>query len=355
MGRRRGTARAPHRIGQLIQRAVESGAAVVIPCRNEAGTIVPLLDALAGQSRPPLHIIIVDDRSTDGTRLATESWKRAHAGVSMTLIDGPGRGAGPAMNAGIRRADADIIVRLDGHCLPDPDYIERSLEMLALPDAGVVGGVWKIAPAGGSVTARGIAAVLSHPLGSGGADYRRPPAPGDHRVREVDTVPFGTFHKSVWAEVGEFDESLARNQDYDFNYRVRLSGRKVLLNPAIVSVYKARGTLSSLARQYFDYGFWKVVMLRKFPKSIRVRQLLPMLLLPSLLALTAWAIVERQPAAWLLGAYAVLNLAGAVHASARAGDIRLTPAAFAALVVLQNAWSAGAWMSLLQGARGHRR
>jgi glycosyltransferase involved in cell wall biosynthesis len=330
--------------------------AAVVPCRNEAGAIALLLDALLNQTRHPDVVIVVDDASVDGTRQIVTAWCSTHQDVASAILDGPGRGAGPAMNAGIRHADADVIVRLDGHCLPDTHYIERSLETLDMQDAGVSGGVWKIAPAGGSVTARGIAAVLSHPFGSGGADYRRPLAAGDQQVREVDTVPFGTFHKSVWAEIGGFDESLVRNQDYDFNYRVRLTGRKVLLNPAIVSVYKARGTLSSLARQYVDYGFWKVVMLRKFPKSIRVRQLLPMLLLPSLLALGAWALLGREAlAAWMLAGYAALNLAGAAHASARAGDIRLTPTAFAALVVLQNAWSAGAWTSLVQGARGQRR
>lgn len=327
---------------------------VVIPARNEARTIVALLDALAAQSTRPREVIIVDDGSTDGTVAAVTAWAARQSGFPVTIAAGAGRGAGPAMNIGIAHASHDIIVRLDGHCLPDSRYIERSIDTLARPGAGVAGGVWTIAPRDASWTARGIAAVLSHPLGSGGAEYRTPSARA-RGTKEVDTVPFGTFHKAVWAEVGGFDEALVRNQDYDFNHRVRLTGRKVLLNPDIVTVYKARGTLAALARQYFDYGFWKVVMLRKFPASLRTRQLLPVLLLPALAGLAGWAMAERGAAAWSLAAYAAINLAGAAHASARAGDWRLTPFAFAALLVLQNAWSAGAWMSLLQGARGSRR
>jgi GT2 family glycosyltransferase len=260
------------------------------------------------------------------------------------------------MNAGIAATDADIIVRLDGHCRPAPDYIERCLAALALPDAGVAGGVWKIEPGAPGLTARAIAAVLSHPLASGGADYRQPPRATDGGARAVDTVPFGAFRRELWERLGGFDESLLRNQDYDFNYRVRLTGLDVILDPSIVSVYKARATFSALARQYFDYGFWKVVMLRKFPASIRLRQLLPLLLVPVIAALAAWALISES---WLplapIAVYAALNLVGATQASWRAGDARLIPAATMALLTLQSAWSAGAWVSLLRGARAPER
>lgn len=329
---------------------------VVVPCRNEEHTVPGLLDAVAAQSRPPDRIFIVNDGSTDGTLAAVGRWARAHPAIPVSVVPGHGRGAGAAMNAGIAASDADVIVRLDGHCRPHPGYVEHSIATLDREAVGMTGGVWQIQPGASTRVARGIAAVLSHPLGSGGAAYRQPHADGDGEVRAVDTVPFGTFRKSVWTDVGGFDESLLRNQDYDFAYRVGLSGLQVLLNPAIVSVYQARSTLSALARQYFDYGFWKVIMLRKFPASIRIRQLLPLLLAPVVALLLIAAIAGRSRAAAIaLAGYAVLNAAGAAHAAWRAGSVGLTPFAFAALLTLQNAWSAGAWMSLLRGARVPRR
>ncbi len=300
--------------------------------------------------------IVVDDASIDGTRDVLRTWGRSHPDFPLTVIDGPGCGAAVAMNAGIRAASADVIVRLDGHCSPASDYVANCLKALTRPEAGVAGGVWTIVSGAPTMMARGIAAALSHPLGSGGADYRRPPAMHRPGTRITDTVPFGTFRRELWERLGGFDESLIRNQDYDFNYRVRLAGLDVILDPAIASVYKARSTFGALARQYFDYGFWKVVMLRKFPKSIRLRQLLPMLLVPAVGGLMVWAFIAPSslPLA-LLATYLALNLAGATQASLRAGDARLIPAATAALLTLQNAWSAGAWASLLRGARAPKR
>lgn len=93
-------------------------------------------------------------------------------------------------------------------------------------------------------------------------------------------------------------------------------------------------------------------MLRKFPASLRLRQLLPLLLVPALVMLAVWALATQSwlPLA-LLAAYPTLNLAGATQASLRAGDARLIPAATTALLTLQLAWSAGAWACLLRGAR----
>ena len=56
--------------------------------------------------------------------------------------------------------------------------------------------------------------------------------------------------------------------------------------------YGPRATLASLARQYFDYGRWKRIVVRRHPQSLRLRQALPPLLLPGVLATMhlAWGV-----------------------------------------------------------------
>ena len=323
--------------------------AVVIPCRNEAGTIAHVLDALIVQTRRPDAVVVVNDASHDETAGVTSAWAAAHPELPLDLVAGTGRGVAAAVNTGIAATAADIIVRLDGHCRPRADYIARSLESLNHPGAGVVGGVWRIESGAPTGVARGIAAVLSHPLGAGGVAYRQVTGGAP---RAVDTVPFGAFRRTLWETLNGFDESLLRNEDYDFNHRTRLAGFEVVLDPSTVSIYRARATLSALWRQYFAYGFWKVVMLRKFPASLRLRQFLPVLLLPSLVILALWTAATGASLPLLCGAsYVAVNVAAGLQTAVRARDLGLVVPATAALLTLQIGWSVGAWVSLLRGPR----
>jgi succinoglycan biosynthesis protein ExoA len=313
--------------------------AVVLPCRNEEAHIAAVLDALAGQSRLPDELVIVNDGSTDRTAHIVRAWQQAHPALPLRVIDGPGRGPGPAMNAGIRETSADIIMRIDGHAVPATAYLEHCLDSLSDPAIGVVGGVWHVKPRVETTVARAIAAVVSHPIGSGGAQYRQADGAGPERVA-VETVPFGTFRRSLWATLGGFDEALAANQDFDFNYRARATGVTVLLDRRVRATYFPRPTLGALARQYFRYGFWKVQMLRKDTRALHLRQLPPAGVLLWIVGTTVAALVWPG---WLTGLaaalYPVVAAAGAVHVGVAR---RVNPlAAFAAIVVVHLCWSAG--------------
>ena len=324
--------------------------AAVIPCREEALTISRLLDALASQTRPADELIIVDDRSTDGTAGVVEHWRQAHATVDAHVIPGPGRGIAAAMNTGIAASAADIIVRLDGHSAPSPDYIARCLDALADPRAGVVGGVWQIESGAPTPVARAIARVVSHPLGSGGAQYRHAETAALEPV-SVETVPFGTFRKSLWRELGGFDEALMTNEDYDFNYRARRAGADVRLDGRIRSTYRARPTLTALARQYHRYGFWKARMLRKDVRAVRLRQIAAAGVLPWVAVTTAAAILLPGPTTRALALlYPSVVALGAAQIVYQARSLDLFAAVCAALAAVHLSWSAG-FVRALAGGR----
>lgn len=319
--------------------------AVVLPCRNEAATLGVVLDAIEQQTYLPDEIVLVDDRSTDGTADVARTWAMRRPQIRLTIIDGPGLGPAAAMNAGIARCQSDIIVRLDGHCRPRLDYVEHSIATLIDHEAGFVGGVWHIRPGASTTVGRAIAAVVSHPIGSGGVAYRS--AEKVEGVRDVDTAPFGCFRRALWEQLGGYDETLSANEDYDFNVRIRRAGYRVLLNPAIQSIYWSRGTLRSLGRQYFRYGFWKMQMLSKTPGAIRLRQLPPALIVPWLLLTVAFAAVSQHPLAFGIAALYPLAVAAAGVQIARK-ELRLLMPVFAAIVVEHVSWSAGFWHGVMR-------
>jgi glycosyltransferase involved in cell wall biosynthesis len=269
---------------------------VVVPCYNEQDTICLLLDALYNQTLPhnKLEVVIADGLSSDRTRQAIADYQDSHPDLALRVVDNPRRVIPAGVNAAIRAAQGEWIVRLDAHSVPRPTYVERCLMALQAGCGDNVGGVWEIRPGGPGWLAHSIALAAAHPLGVGDARYRL----GGH-PQAVDTVPFGAFHRSLLERVGYFDETLLTNEDYEFNVRVRQSGGVVWMDPQIRTAYFARATLGSLGQQYWRYGYWKAHMLRRYPNTLRWRQLLPPLFVSSLLGLGLLSLAWHL-AGWLL-------------------------------------------------------
>jgi len=322
---------------------------IIIPCFNEQDTIRKLLEAVYSQTFPrtDLEMVIADGMSTDGTRTEIAVFADTHPDLHIAMADNPAKSIPSALNCALKEAQGEIIVRLDAHSVPYPDYIERCVADLQAGLGENVGGVWEIHPGAPTWVAQSIAAAASHPLGVGDAFYRRA-----SKASEVDTVPFGAFKRELLALIGFFDESLHTNEDYEFNTRIRKSGGKVWLDPAIRSVYFARPTLATLAKQYSRYGFWKWRMLRRYPGTLRWRQGLPPLFVLSLLGVAALAVflpVFRVLLAAQVFVYGIALVAAGVYASIRQKKAFLSFGLPVAIATMHVAWGAGFLWSMIKG------
>lgn len=245
---------------------------VIIPCYNEEATIRKLLEALRSQTYPltKMEVVISDGFSSDRTREVIAEFQKEHADLTVRVVDNKAKTIPAGVNQAIRESRGEILVRLDAHSMPIPEYVERCVDAHQTGKGDNVGGVWDIQPGADTWVAKSISFAAAHPLGVGDAMYRLNAKPG-----AVDTVPFGSFRRSLIQKIGTFDETLLANEDYEFNTRVRESGGVVWLDPAIRSVYFSRSTLKKLAEQYWRYGFWKLKMLKRYPHTLRWRQALP--------------------------------------------------------------------------------
>ncbi len=245
---------------------------IIVPCYNEEATIRHLLDAVLAQTylRGQMELVISDGLSTDRTRAVIAEFQKKHADLAVRVVDNSAKTIPSGLNQAIRESGGEIIVRLDAHSMPIPEYVERCVSALEAGKGENVGGVWDIRAGADTWIAESISFAAAHPLGVGDAMYRL-----NAKAGAVDTVPFGSFRRSLIERIGAFDETLLSNEDYEFNTRVRESGGTVWLDPAIRSVYFSRSTLKKLAVQYWRYGFWKLKMLRRYPHTLRWRQALP--------------------------------------------------------------------------------
>ncbi len=322
---------------------------IIIPCYNEQDTIRKLLEAVYAQTFPriDLEMVIADGRSTDGTRAQIAAFADTHPDLHIAMTDNPVKSIPAALNCALKKTQGEIIIRLDAHSVPYPDYIERCVADLQAGLGENIGGIWEIHPGAPTGIAQSIAVAASHPLGVGDALYRH-----TGKASQVDTVPFGAFKRELLALIGFFDETLLTNEDYEFNARIRQSGGKVWLDPAIRSVYFARPSLSALARQYTRYGFWKWRMLRRYPETLRWRQGLPPLFVLSLLAGVALAIflpIFRILLAAEVLVYGFVLVAAGVHASIKKKKAFLVFGLPVAIATMHIAWGAGFLWSMIKG------
>lgn len=315
---------------------------VIIPCFNEERFIEHVLTNLAAQyDEKSYEIIVVDGNSTDRTRAAIERFVAAHPAVRVGLVANSARHIPIGLNLGIAHARGEIVVRMDAHSLPSPNYVRRCVELLGESNAAVVGMPWRISAGAETLMAHAIALAVAHPFGIGDAKYRASALSGQQLV---DTVPFGAFHKTLWQELGGFNEHLFANEDYDFNYRVRTRGGQVLLDTAAHCQYFARPTLKELSRQYFRYGYWKAQMVKLHPRSIKLRHLVAPGFVASLIASgalsLAWPVFV-----WLLlaiiVAYSSLALFFAAQLARRSGALNLLGPLFLSFTVIHLCWGAG--------------
>jgi GT2 family glycosyltransferase len=319
---------------------------VVIAMRNEEDHIGHCLQSLIDQDYPgeQVEILIVDGMSTDNSRSIVSGFAGRYANIR--LLDNEKKITPAAFNLGIRNARGSIVAIIGAHCSLAPDYISNCVHYLNTREADCVGG--PIESIGEGFWGQAISLAMSSPFGVGDAHFRY-----SHQERYVDTLAFGAYRRDVFDRIGLFDEKLVRNQDYDLNYRLRKAGGKILLTPAIKSRYYTRSSLKKLCSQYLRYGFWKVQMLRKHPRSVRVRQLVPPLFALILLLSGALAAISNL-AAWvfalMVASYLSLSLAFSLFIAARRGW-RYFPVLPVIFACLHLSWGLGflyslAWLTL---------
>ena len=297
-----------------------------MPCRNEAGHVGRALTSLLGEWREAdaIEVIVADGASEDGTRAVVEGLRKRWS--CIRVIANAKRTVPHGLNLALAEARGDVILRADAHAVYPAGYIAGLVSWLERSGADNVGCALETVAGADTMVARAIAFALSHAFGIGNSRFRL----GTASVREVETVPFGCYRRDVFERIGKFDEALIRNQDDEFNYRLRRAGGKILLIPGMRVQYFARSTFRELWRMAFGYGLYKPLVLAKVRRVYAMRPLAPALLVLCLIA--------RLRGPLLL--YAGANLAVSVNAG--------KPMAAVAFAILHVGYGCGVLIGLFK-------
>lgn len=239
---------------------------VVCPVFNEELFISGILEMFISWNNPDKELLIIDGGSTDRTRSIVEDAMKNDP--SIRLLDNPDRYVPFALNRAIRVSSGDPVIRLDAHTEYAGDYFEAVLKTFEKSGADIVGGPMRVKWETAFQHAVAIATTVSFGIGDSSFHFE------DHEGY-VDSVYLGAWRRGIFAEIGYFDEQLYRNQDDEFHYRANAYGKKIYLDPAIRSWYTPRSNFLSLFRQYYQYGLFKPLVLRKVKSGFRIRHLIP--------------------------------------------------------------------------------
>lgn len=224
----------------------------VVVVLNSEKSILNCLSSILEQGidLKDLEVIIVDGNSKDNTVAVCNKFFSKNK-MDFIIINNPKKTLSTGWNLAIKQAKGKYIVRPDAHAVLNKNYIANGINKLEEnKEFSAVGGVLETKSTNflGAI----IATVLSNPIGVGPSLFRI----GLKKDVESDTVVYGVYRKTVFDEVGLFNENLGRNQDIEFHKRVKSKQLKMLTSPDLKADYYSRSDLKSFVKQAYHNGLW---------------------------------------------------------------------------------------------------
>jgi len=222
---------------------------IVIPAFNSASTIVQTIEACMGQDYPKdrLEIIVVDDGSTDNTRLVVEHYP-------VIYIYQKKKGPGAARNKGWRASKGELIYFTDADCIPAKDCLVTMGRSLYIKDVDAVAGSYGIKNER-DIVARCIHAEIMF-----------------RHLHMPDYInSFGTYNllikRSVLEKLSGFNEDYLTSsaEDSEFSYRVIKKCYRIYFEKRAVALHFHEKSLRRYLRKQFERSFWAIILWRHHP------------------------------------------------------------------------------------------
>ena len=304
---------------------------VAIACKNDEPRIEATVSSALAQDWPAdrIEVVVADAMSMDATREVLTSL--AERDPRVTLLDNPERTRAAGLNACIRSARGEVIVRLDPGAACGPDFVRRCVQALEDGGADHVDGFAR--PRGRTFLERCIAAALRSPLGVDGMGAREGSGEG-----WSEGVQPAAFKRAVFARVGLYDPLAAEDEQGELGRRIAAEGHKPLRDPELVADFAPRASLRQLARSSFRYGRGRARTMLKHGRFASFGPALPLVWILGEAALAAASPRRAFPIS--MAAYALATGAEAVRVARHEGPLAV-PVVWGLFPILHAAHGAG--------------
>lgn len=225
---------------------------VIVAVYNCQNTISKCLESLCALDHPSYEVVVADDGSTDRTVELCAAFKE----VRVIRLDrgGPSR----ARNVAVRSARGTIVAFTDGDCIVDGRWLKELEKGFVGPDVVGVGGD-QISPADESELGKRIQEFLK--ISGFVTSYVKTDAV--FRETNHNASCNSAYRKSVFEEIGGFDEAQFPGEDLELDLKLRRRGYRLIYNPAAIVGHYRPGTYREFSRMMRRYGAGEWHLVRK--------------------------------------------------------------------------------------------
>ena len=339
-----------------MKREFKFKASIIIPVLNEENFIEECIDSVVSNTDDieKMEVIIIDGGSEDNTVEIVKNISSKYK--NLKLLHNPKKITPISLNLAIKESSGEFIVRLDAHALYSKNYVNKCVQLLenSEENIGNVGGFIKTKPSKSTIFSKAVSLCLSSIFGVGKSKFRI----SKPKKREfVDTVPFGCFRRSLFDEIGMFNEEEPRNEDLEFNQRILKADKKIILDPEIHSTYFSRSTLHKLFLQQFDNGKIVTNKFRGRESFHKLRHYVPLVFFSYLLSIPFFSLIVNFfnselhfLSFYLIGGflYLILNVSFSFFIAMKNRDILLFPSLIFVFFVIHFSYGLGSFFGIFK-------
>src|SRR5436190_6744948 len=230
----------------------EPGVTIVVPVHDGEPWLARVVRALVAQAAGRrFEVLVIDDRSRDGSRAVAQALCKADQRVRLVETDG--RGAAAAINRGVREARYEVVCQVDQDVEVLDGWLPVLVDALDDPSVGAAQGVY-VPDRGGPLLARVMALDLAQ-------RYQRIAGPTDH-VCTGNTA----YRKQALFDAGLFDKSMGYGYDNDISYRLCAAAYRLVIRPRARSVHHWRASVRGYLTQQYGFGYGRLDLLARHPR-----------------------------------------------------------------------------------------
>lgn len=253
----------------------------IVPVYNRPDEVDELLDSLTRQTLTGFEVIVVED----GSAVPCAEVCRKYADrLDLHYFDKPNSGPGQSRNYGVERAQGEYVIILDSDVVLPEDYLQAVDDELRRSPADAFGGP-DSAHSSFTDTQKAISYSMTSFFTTGGIRGGK---------KKLDKFYPRSFNMGVRREVYQRLGGFSRmrfGEDIDFSIRIFKAGCRCRLFPEAWVWHKRRTDFRKFFRQVYNSGIARINLYKKYPESLKLVHLLPMVFTVGVLSMLVLALV----------------------------------------------------------------